>query len=98
MNALGIKGRNTSLLNFSFVGVGGQNRISHHNHVSFKGREHLVFQPDLTHVERGKCLLYFFFLVTMIVIPIKQLKEDGISSCVYHGDKVGNTLKLPKGG
>ena len=34
----------------------------------------------------------------MIVIPIKQLKEDGISSCVYHGDKVGNTLKLPKGG
>ena len=55
------KGRNTSLLNFSFVGVGGQSIISHHNHVSFKEREHLVFQPDLTSVERGKCFLYFFF-------------------------------------
>ena len=31
----------------------------------------------------------------MIVFPIKQLKEDGISSCVYYGDKVRNTLKLP---
>ena len=77
------------------MGVGGQSIISHHNHVSFKEKEHLVFQPDLTSVERGKCFLYFFFLVAMIVFPIKQLKEDGISSCVYYGDKVRNTLKLP---
>ena len=40
-------------------------------------------------------LVFFFFLVAMIVFPIKQLKEDGISSCVYYGDKVRNTLKLP---
>lgn len=74
------------------MGVGGQNVIFHHNRVSFKEREHLVFQPGLTSVERGKCFLYFFFSGGHDCDPIKQLKEDGISSCVYYRDKVRNTL------
>lgn len=30
------------------------------------------------------------------MIPVKKLKEDGISSCAHHGDKERTTLKLPK--
>lgn len=41
-------------------------------------------------------LTYLSPLGAVIMIPIENLKEDGLSPCAYGQNKIRNTHKLPK--